>query len=213
MTGLMDMLGAALGGNTQQQLAQQIGADPQQTGNAIQAALPMLLSGLTQNASQPGGAEALHGALQRDHDGSLLDSLGGLLGGASGGLLAGVTGGILGGANNQPSDGAGILGHVLGDRQEAAHQAVAQSSGLNAGQVAALMTTLAPIVMGALGKIQRTHGLDAGGLASMLQGEHAQASAAQPGLMGLASQLLDRNRDGNAMDDVMKGLGGLLGRS
>lgn len=211
MPELMDMLGAALGGNTQQQLAEQIGADPQQTGNAIQAALPMLLSGLTQNASQPEGAEALHGALQRDHDGSLLDSLGGLLGGASGGLLAGVAGGILGGADRQQADGAGILGHVLGDRQETAHQAVAQSSGLNAGQVAALMATLAPIVMGALGKIQRSNHLDANGLAAMLQGEHAQAAQAQPGLMGLATQLLDRNRDGNAMDDVMKGIGGLLG--
>jgi len=196
MPGVMDLLGAALGGNVQQQLGQQIGATPQATGNAIQAALPMLLSGLMQNVSQPGGAESLLGALQRDHDGSLLDNLGGLLGGSQGGKAA---------------DGAGILGHVLGDKQEMAHEAVAQSSGLNASQVAMLMTTLAPIVMGALGRAQRTQGLDAGGLASMLQGEHASVAQSQPDLMGLATQLFDRNRDGSAVDDLVKGLGGILG--
>lgn len=199
MPGVMDLLGAALGGgNLEQQLSGQIGATPEATGNAIQAALPMLLSGLTQNASRPGGAEALLGALQRDHDGGVLDNLGGLLGGGLG--------------TSKSADGAGILGHVLGDRQEMAHQAVAKSSGLNAAQVSMLMMTLAPIVMGALGRAQRSQNLDAGGLTSMLQGEHASAAEAQPGLMGLATQLLDRNRDGSAVDDLMKGLGGLLGK-
>ncbi len=196
MPGIMDLLGAALGGNVQQQLGQQIGATPQATGNAIQAALPMLLSGLTRNASQPGGAEALLGALQRDHDGSMLDNFSGLLGGN---------------ATGNAANGAGILGHVLGDQQEMAHQAVAQSSGLDMSQVATLMATLAPIVMGALGRAQRTQGLNASGLTSMLQGEHANVAQAQPDLMGLATQLLDRNKDGSAMDDVMKGLGGLIG--
>jgi hypothetical protein len=30
--------------------------------------------------------------------------------------------------------------------------------------------------------------------------------------MSLANQLLDRNHDGSALDDMMKGLGGPLGR-
>lgn len=197
MPGLMDLLGGALGGDLQSQLGRQIGADPNTTGNAIGAALPMLLAGLTRNASQPGGADALHQALQNDHDGSLLDNLGGLLGGTLGGRAA---------------NGAGILGHVLGDRQDAAQSAVAQSSGLSGAQAQQLLATLAPIVMGALGRTQRSQGLDAGGLASMLQNEHATAAQAQPDLMGLATQLLDRNNDGSMLDDLVKGLGGLLGR-
>lgn len=196
MPGLMDLVGAALGGDTQRRIGAQLGADPQATGNAIQAALPMLLAGLARNASQPGGADALHQALRNDHDGSLLDDLGGLLGGSLGGRAA---------------NGPGILGHVLGDRQDAAQRAVAGSSGLNGTQAAQLMAMLAPIVMGVLGRAQRSQGLDAGGLASMLQGEHATAAQAQPGLMGLATQLLDRNNDGSMLDDLMKGVGGLLG--
>lgn len=196
MPGLMDLLQTALGGETQQLLGRQLGANPQATGSAIQAALPMLLSGLTRNASQAGGANALLGALQRDHDGSLLDDLGGLLGGSAGGPVV---------------NGAGILGHVLGDRTAPAQTAVAHASGLDGAQVAQLMTTLAPIVMGALGRMQRTQGLDANGLTGLLQGEHAAAAQAQPNLMGLANQLLDRNHDGSALDDIMKGLGGMLG--
>lgn len=197
MPGLMDLLGGALGGDVQRQLGAQIGADPQATGSAIQAALPMILAGLTRNASQPGGADALHRALQDDHDGSLLDNLGGLLGGALGGRAA---------------NGPGILGHVLGDRQDAAQRAVAGSSGLNGAQAAQLMAMLAPIVMGALGRAQRSQGLNAGGLASMLQNEHATAAQSQPDLIGLATQLLDRNNDGSVLDDLMKGLGGMLGK-
>jgi len=193
----MDLLGGALGGDVQRQLGAQIGADPQATGSAIQAALPMILAGLTRNASQPGGADALHRALQDDHDGSLLDNLGGLLGGALGGRAA---------------NGPGILGHVLGDRQDAAQRAVAGSSGLNGAQAAQLMAMLAPIVMGALGRAQRSQGLNAGGLASMLQNEHATAAQSQPDLIGLATQLLDRNNDGSVLDDLMKGLGGMLGK-
>lgn len=197
MPGLMDLFGAALGGDLQRQLGQRIGADPQATGSAIEAALPMLLSGLSRNASEPGGAESLLGALRNDHDGSVLDDLGGLLGGTLGGRTA---------------NGAGILGHVLGDRQETAQRAVARSSGLDGAQAAQLMAMLAPIVMGVLGRTQRSQGLDAGGLASMLQSEQASAAEARPDLMGLATQLLDRNNDGSVLDDLMKGLGGLLGR-
>lgn len=191
MPGLMDLLGGALSGGLQQQIGQQIGANPQQAGSAIQAALPMLLAGLTRNASQPGGADALHGALTRDHDGSALDDPA---------AAAGATG------------GAGIVGHVLGDQQDAAHQAVAQASGINAGQAAQVMMMLAPLVMGALGRAQRSQGLDPNALATMLQGEHANLTQQQPGLMGLASQLLGSGAGGGA-GDLLKGLGGLLGRS
>jgi|SRR5262245_8226039 len=196
MPGLMEVLGVALGGDVQRQLGQQIGADSKTTSNAIQAALPMLLSGLHQNASQPGGAAVLLGALQRDHDGSMLDDIGGLLGGN----LAG-----------RASNGAGILGHLLGDRQETAQMMVAKTSGLDAGQAAKMMMAIAPIVMGALGRMQRSQGLDANGLASMLQGEHSSVTKSQPQLMDMAGRLFDRNSEGAGADDLMKGLGSLLG--
>ncbi len=196
MSGLMDLLGGVLGDSASTQISQQLGTQPQATNDAIGAALPMLLSALNQNASRPGGAESLLGALQRDGHHGLLDDVSGFLGGNAQGSAA---------------NGAGILGHLLGDRQDAATQAVSQASGLNGAQTAQLLAMLAPLVLGAVGRMQQRGGLDAGGLASMLGGAHANVAQAQPDLMGLANRLLDRDHDGSAVDDVLKGLGGLLG--
>ena len=196
MPGLMDLLGGALGGNLQQQIAGRIGADPQQAGSAIQAALPMLLAGLTHKVSQPGGAEAIHQAAVTKHDGSELDDPAATANAAA-----------------DSGQGAAVAGHVLGDQQEMAHQAVAQASGINAAQAATVVAMLAPLVMGALSRVQRQQGLDAGGLANLLRGEHANVAQQQPGLMGLAGQLFGGGAGAGAPDlgGLMKGLGGMLG--
>jgi len=201
----MDMFDAVLGDQVRNQMSQQIGASPQQTGNAIQAALPMLLAGLHLNAQQPGGAASLLSALQKDHDGSVLSNLSGLISGQTGG---------------QAGNGSGILGHILGDKQDSAQGAVAQASGIGAPQASQLMTMLAPIVMGALGKMQRSQNLDASGLQSAIKDEHANATQAQPGLMGFATQLLGAGGTGGApgeggsgLEGMMKEIGGLLGKN
>jgi hypothetical protein len=42
------------------------------------------------------------------------------------------------------------------------------STGLEAGQIGRLLATLAPVVLGAVGKMQRQGGLDPNGLGAML---------------------------------------------
>src|SRR5262245_58603534 len=153
MSSILDGLAGQLGPDTDSQMSQQIGADPSATASAIQLALPMLLGALAKNTATPEGAGALDQALARDHDGGLLDDLGGLLGGGGG------TPGL---------DGAGILGHILGGRQGAAQDAIGRSTGLQSGQVIQLLAMLAPIVMAYLGRQKRTDQLDAGGLSDVL---------------------------------------------
>ena len=194
MPGLMDVLTQALGDDTTARIGREVGADPGATSAGIAAALPVLLAGLNRNASNPSGAEALHSALAKDHDGGILDDLGGFLG------------------NAQAGPGAGILKHVLGDRKEIATEAVGRASGLDKQQVMTLLVTLAPLVLGAMGRAQRQQQLDSNGLASMLGAENARQAQAAPDLMGMASQLFDKNADGSILDDVMRGVGGLLGR-
>ena len=116
MSGILDLLNQQLSGQAVQQMSAQIGADPASTQKALSAALPMLVGGLARNANQsPEGAQALANALDRDHDGSVLDSLGSLLVGASGGgggglgSLLGMAGSLLGGggaASGAPSNRA-----------------------------------------------------------------------------------------------------------
>src|SRR5471030_1213227 len=78
MLSLQDLLGQEQGNQAVSQISQSVGADPSLVGTAIQAALPMLLNGLANNASTPAGAQSLNDTLQQHHDGSILDNLGSL---------------------------------------------------------------------------------------------------------------------------------------
>ena len=197
MSDMLEMLAETLGGSTLGQISNQIGADEDSTAKAISAAVPILLGAVDRNTDQPGGAESLFNALNRDHDGSVLDDLGGLLAGA------------------QSGPGGAILGHILGGKQRSVESGLSQVSGLDSGTIAKLLPILAPIVMGMLGRVQRQRGFDAGGLSEMLTGERNRAQSRNPDVGGLLGNLLDTDNDGQVIDDVVKMgtslLGGLLG--
>jgi hypothetical protein len=188
---LSGLLNDTLSGDTVSQISEQLGTDEATTSNAIQSALPMLLGALAHNSQTEEGAVSLNNALG-DHDGSILDNLGGFLG------------------NFGAGPGAGILGHIFGGAQDTAERQVSQASGLDMSKVGPLLMMLAPIVMGALGRGQRQTGIGAGDLAGILGGAAQQTSSGSP-LMGILGQVLDRDRDGSAVDDVVGMLGGLLG--
>ncbi|MBP6875233.1 MAG: DUF937 domain-containing protein [Candidatus Eisenbacteria bacterium] len=196
MSAVMQLLQQQLSGEAMNQISRRLNADPATTQNAISAALPLLVGALARNSSNPSGAESLHGALERDHDGSILDGLGAVLG------------------NLDLGQGAAILGHVLGARQDRVQRGLGQTTGLNAGQIGTLLTMLAPIVLGALGKMQRQQNLDSGGLGSMLNRERQSIEQRAPREMGLLESLLDADGDGDVdlSDLARKGLGKLFGQ-
>jgi hypothetical protein len=199
---IMDMLQGQLSGGLVDQLSQQIGgADREQTATAASGIVTTLISALARNASSEDGAAALSNALDRDHDGGILDNLMGML---SGNVQP---------QNERAANGTGILNHILGDRQNGVSNMVSQMSGLNNNQTSQLMTMLAPVVMGMLGKTKRENGLDVGGLASLLNGTVSQQQNSNP-TMALVTSFLDSDGDGSIMDDVanmgMKFLGGLF---
>lgn len=191
MSGIMDLLGAALNQNTVGQIAGQLGANQGQVQDAIGMALPALLQGLQRNASNPQGAEALSNALQ-SHNGSILDNLSSFLGNAAQG------------------PGAGILGHVLGGQQPAVQQGIGQAVGLSSSQIGGLLEMLAPMVMGALGKTTTQQGIGAGGLGNILGQVTGQMQQQQPQAFNLVNMLLDQNHDGNVVDDVLRMVGNFL---
>lgn len=195
MSSILEMLGQQLSGGTVDQISQRLGTDASSTQNAIAAALPTLLSALGRNAASPQGASSLASALDRDHDGSVLDDLAGFLG-------SGGTG---------PGDG--ILSHALGARRSRVEHGLAATSGLDTGKVGQLLAMLAPLVMGALGRMKREQGLDAGALAGQLQHEQEAVARQAPGSMGLVGQLLDADGDGDVdgSDIAQRGLG-MLGK-
>ena len=193
MDTLTQQLMQQLSGGALSQISQQIGADEQTTGSALSAAMPMLVSALANNASQPDGAQSLHQALAEDHDGSILDDIPGFL------------------SDPQAANGTGILGHILGGQQPAVTQGLAQNTGLNGGQVGQLLQIAAPLLMGALGQQQQQQGFDTDGLSAFLGGQQQAAHQANPSMMGMLNSLLDMNRDGSALDDIVGMVGKLFG--
>lgn len=187
---LFEMLTEQLKGPAMEQISRQIGADQGTTEAALPGALGSLLGGLAKNTSQSGGAAALNDALAKDHDGSILDDLGGFL--------------------NNPSGGGGILKHILGGNTQAVEAGISQGSGLNQQSTDQLLKVLAPIVLGALGKAKNKGGLDAGSLAGILAGERKEMAQKAPKEFGMLSSLLDADGDGDIVDDIASKVGGSL---
>ncbi len=186
MSGIFDAVLGAIDQGSVQQIARQIGANPQQAEGAIQAALPLILGAMGRNAQQPQGAEALHRALRKDH--AQVD-------------VGGLLGSILGGGQGQGGgldQGAAILNHVLGGRQQRAAVGLGQSTGIGADGAGKLMQILAPIVMSQLGKMTQQQGVDAGGLGQILgqANQHANQQS-NGGVNGLLGAVLDRDGDGD----------------
>lgn len=180
-----------------QQLSGQLGLGTGQTSQAVAAALPLLMGALGRNSAQSQGADALFGALQRDHAGGGLD-------------LGGLLGAVLGGGGSRQTDGAAILGHILGGGQPRAAQALGQSTGLDSGQAVQLLATLAPIVMSFLAQRSSQQGLDAGGLGQLLGQERQQVRQQAGG--GALDALLDQDGDGDLdANDLLKLGMGLFG--
>ena len=99
---------------------------------------------------------------------------------------------------------------VLIPRPETEHlveAGISKSTGLNTASVGRLLTMLAPLVMGALGRVRQQQGLDAGGLSNILQQEASGIGRQGSGVEGLLS-LLDTDDDGSVVDDI----GGMLGK-
>ena len=202
---LADELMAQLQGAPLQQLAQQLGTGTEQAQQAVGAALPLMLGAMSQNAAQPQGADALLGALQRDHSaGGGLD-LGGLLGSLLGG-------GASAGNASPAADGAAILGHIFGGNQQRAETGLGQATGLGGSNAGQLLRLLAPIVMAFLAQRMQAGGMNAGDLGEPL-GQERERAQQRGGLGGgLLGSLLDQDGDGQlGMGDLIKVGGSLFG--
>ena len=113
---LMSLLQGHLTEDVVNQLSQQTGAAPEQTATAAQGIFSTLISGLAKNASTQNGASGILSALDRDHDGSILNDVMGLISGGTqdrgmasvGAAMAQPTG-----AQAACEDWVGVLGRTI----------------------------------------------------------------------------------------------------
>lgn len=177
---VMDLMSQLSGGQAVEQLSQNIGAEPNQVQSAVQMALPALIGAMAQNANNPAVTNAI-----TQENGDALNNING----------------FLGNPQQAMNPGGNILSMILGGGQGAVANQISQQSGLNMGQVASLLTMLAPLVLGYFGRQQTQQNLDQGGIFDMLNGQNQQVQQQSP-FGGILGNMLDRNNDGSSMDDL-----------
>ena len=195
MSGIMDMITQQLGSSMVDQMAAKVGGDNDGVKRAAAMAVPMIMAALKRNSNSRSGAESLAKALDKGHnDGGIMDNLGSLLGGSS------------------MQNGGKILGHVFGGKQDNMAQQLGKATGLGGKGAGDLMSMLAPMVMGALGKAKAQSGSGVSGLQDLLRNETQSIQKRQPKQMGMIEGLLDSDGDGDVdLGDILKKGSGLLG--
>lgn len=198
---LTDIL-AQMGGL--QAMARDLGVSESQAASGAEALLPAILGGFKKQAqAQPSGLEGLGGLLGQLGGGGLLDE-------------------VLAAQPTNVERGNDVLGQIFGSRDVS--RAVAQNASSQTGLDTSLLKKMLPMLaMVVAGLIARQQGASAsapaseqpapqpgGGLGdllgSLLGGQAAGGGGAGGGLGGLAS-MLDLNRDGNPLDDILQMVG------
>ena len=153
-------------------IASVLGLDRNVAQKAIAGAIPALLASFADVASTPNGARQLTNTLTQQ-SGSL-ESLKNLIGGS--------------GQNSLAETGSSMLSGLFGGGTlDTMAQTIGKFAGIGEGTSKSMLGMLGPVVLGALGQQQRSTGLDASGLVSLLTSQKDQIAAAIPS--GLAGQL------------------------
>ena len=149
---------------------------------AVNDALASLFEWLGTNTKSADGQNALFAALDKNHDGSILDDLQNL--------------------TAHQEEGTKINNKIFGGKLGNITKILAQKNGIEESQASWLLATLAPMVLWALGKTKKDQGLDAAGLASQIQNDDTSfgSSLLTQGL----TKFLDQDGDGDL--DVMDAL-------
>jgi hypothetical protein len=215
MSGLLNEIIRGGGGQALEMLGGRFGLGPAQTRGALDALLPMIAGGMKQTAAQGGGLEAVLGqVLQPAH------------------AAYGEDPDVL--ARPGTTDlGNQVLGAIFNNDRDVSRTVAAQAAqqtGIDPAILKKMLPVIAMMAAGALAKNANAGGLGgllgaamgqggAGGMLGQvlggLAGGQAQAQAPAPasaggvgGALGGLASMLDMDKDGNPLDDIM----GMLGR-
>jgi hypothetical protein len=153
MASIIESIASSFGPDIIGKLAPALGADSSAVSKGLGAIGPLLLNGMSSLAGTPAGAEGLLKALPQGGGGLLSSLLGSVMGGAS----------ALGG-------GGGILSSLLGPGINAVGSSISRAVGFN---VAPLLSLVAPAALGAVAKMVKDKGLNAGNIGPALAQERS----------------------------------------
>jgi hypothetical protein len=175
-----------------QSMARELGISESQATSGAAALAPAILGGFKKQAqTQPGGLEGLGGMLSQLGGGDLLDD-----------VLA-----------SKPTDvgrGNEVLGQIFGskDVSRAVAQNASSQSGLDPSVLKKMLPMVAMLVAGYMGATTHRRRGGAALFREWRARRHARGLfGGQGGGIGGLASLLDMDRDGNPLDDIMRLVG------
>jgi len=189
-----------LTGNTSNQVAEQaenkFGINRNQIIALLAVAAPLIISYLRNKSQDSKEAEALNNALDKDHDGSILNDASQI--------------------ESRQAEGGSILDHIFGGQKSSVENQLSQNTGISIDKIGPILAMLAPVVMGYIGKEKQQSNVGAGGLGDLLGGilgnasNQAQAQQSNP-LNDILGSVLGGGQSqssGSPLNDI---LGSVLG--
>jgi len=196
--GLIDLLTGNTGTQVADQAENKFGINRNQVLALLAVAAPLIISYLRKKSEDNKEAEALNNALDKDHDGSILDDPSQL--------------------ETRQAEGGSILNHIFGNDKQNVENQLSQNTGISIDKIGPILAMLAPVIMGYIGKEKQQNNVGSGGLGDLLGGilgnasNQAQSQQSSP-LNDILGSVLgggNNSSSGNPLNDI---LGNILGNN
>lgn len=194
---LIDLLTGNTGNQVAEQAENKFGISKNQVIALLAVAAPLIISYLRNKSQDAKEAEALNSALDKDHNGSILNDASQI--------------------EARQAEGGSILDHIFGGQKSTVENQLSQNTGISIDKIGPILAMLAPVVMGYIGQQKQQSNVGAGGLGDLLGGilgnasNQAQAQQSNP-LNDILGSVLggggQSQSSGNPLNDI---LGNVLG--
>ncbi|WP_027383763.1 DUF937 domain-containing protein [Epilithonimonas caeni] len=188
---LLDLITGSAGNQVAEQAENKFGISKNQIIALLVVAAPLVISYLKKKSENPEEADKLNAALDRDHDGSILNNPSQAL--------------------DREQEGDSILSHIFGGEKANVENQLSANTGISMDKIGPVLATLAPVIMGYIGQQKQANNVNSGGglgdlLGGILGSSSQQAQASNDPLNNILGSVL-----GGATQSSGGGLGDILG--
>lgn len=194
---LIDLLTGNTGNQVAERAESKFGISRNQIIALLAVAAPLIISYLRKKSQDAHEAESLNAALDKDHDGSILNDVDQ--------------------AEARQSEGNSILNHIFGGEKHNVENQLSQKTGISIDKIGPVLSMLAPIIMGYIGKEKHSNNVGAGGLGGLLDGilgnasDQAASQQSNP-LNDVIGSILGNGNSGSSSNPLSDIIGSVLGK-
>lgn len=188
---LLDLITGSTGNQVAEQAENKFGISKNQIIALLVVAAPLVISYLKKKSENADEADKLNAALDKDHDGSILNNPAQAL--------------------DRGQEGDSILSHIFGGEKANVENQLSQNTGISMDKIGPILAILAPVIMGYIGQQKQANNVTSGGglgdlLGGILGNSSQEAQASSNPLSDILGSVL-----GGATQSSGGGLGDILG--